>query len=118
LYFQFLVRPDYRGDMVPYLMVITAESFIIFHALMAMWTILAGTLSPRNFGFHDAQSHLYSSNPERKRYADIVNRSPMAANGHYMYLHHRPITVDVFITVYGEPLEDIYSTVIAARDMV
>ena len=118
LYFQFLVRPDYRGDMVPYVMVIAAESFIIFHALMAMWTILAGTLSPRNFGFHDAQAHLYSSNPERKRYTEVINRSPGAANGHYMYLHRRPITVDVFITVYGEPLEDIYNTALAARDMV
>lgn len=35
-------------------MVIVAEVILIFHALMAMWAILAGE-APRTFAFHDAQ---------------------------------------------------------------
>lgn len=118
LYFQFLIRPDNRGDWIPYLMVIAAESFIIFHALTAMWTILAGSQSPRNFQFHDAQAHLFSHDPSRKRYIDIVKHPSIKPSSHQLYIHKEPVSVDVFITVYGEPVEVIKTTAIAARDMV
>ncbi|MCB0891405.1 MAG: glycosyl transferase family 2, partial [Propionibacteriaceae bacterium] len=41
-YAWFLLNPANRGDLLPWAMVIVAEVILIFHALMAMWAILAG----------------------------------------------------------------------------
>ncbi|GAB3704623.1 hypothetical protein GCM10028815_14910 [Mariniluteicoccus flavus] len=42
-YAAFLWNPAYWGDPLPWTLVMIAESVLIFHALMAMWTILSGT---------------------------------------------------------------------------
>ena len=49
LYAQFLLNPDNRGDFLPYALVIAAETVLITHALLSMWTILAGAswLAPK-----------------------------------------------------------------------
>jgi cellulose synthase (UDP-forming) len=117
-YFSFLMRPENRGDLIPYLMVVVAESFIIFHALTAMWTILAGTQNPRHFGYHNAQAYLFSLNKKKMRYNDVLRDKKILPSQHQLVLHRKPIDIDVFITVYGEPIDEIYRTAKAARDMV
>lgn len=116
LYFQFLVQPNNRGDIIPYAMVIMAESFIIFHALMSMWTILAGTRDPRNFEFHDAQTRLFPGG-RKKRSLELTSQRLTALRLQPLQLHDKPIAIDVFVTVYGEPLETIRETATAARDI-
>ncbi|HEY6688573.1 MAG TPA: hypothetical protein VI094_20455, partial [Propionibacteriaceae bacterium] len=48
LYAQFLLNPANRGDFLPYALVIIAETILITHALLAMWTILSGAKNPRD----------------------------------------------------------------------
>ena len=101
----FLMNPANRGDVIPWLLVISAESVLVFHALLSMWTILAGAVDPRDFAFHQAKDAL-------------LGRSTTGdPTGWPMQLDGRRITVDVFVTVYGEPLEVIRRTVEGALAM-
>ena len=59
LYAQFLLNPANRGDFLPYALVITAETILITHALLAMWTILSGAKSPRDFAFYESQNAMF-----------------------------------------------------------
>ena len=105
LYAQFLLNPNNLGDFLPYAMVIAAESVLVAHALLAMWTILSGAKSPRDFAFHAAKRALFdhqeARNPERPELL------PLKLDG-------RSVTVDVLITVYGEALDKIRATATAA----
>jgi cellulose synthase (UDP-forming) len=66
LYAQFLLNPANRGDFLPYALVITAETILITHALLAMWTILSGAKSPRDFAFYESQNAIFDpSDPIR-----------------------------------------------------
>ena len=47
LYGQFLLNPANRGDLLPWLLVIGAETVLVATALLSMWTILAGSQDPR-----------------------------------------------------------------------
>ena len=58
LYAQFLLDPNNRGDLLPYALVIAAEGVLVVHALLAMWTMLSGAKSPRDFAFHAAKRAL------------------------------------------------------------
>jgi len=100
-YASFLLNPESRGDWLPYTMVIIAEMILIVQALLSMWTILSGTHDPREFGFHQAKSALFD---------DGAVGSP----NDQLYLDGGPISVDVFITTYGEDLDVIGHTVSAA----
>lgn len=91
----FLLSPEHRGDTIPYVMVIVAESILVFHALLSMWTILSGARDPRTFAYHDAAARL---------------RGPDGR----LVLSGRPVDIDVLITVYGEDLGIIRRTVEAA----
>jgi cellulose synthase (UDP-forming) len=91
----FLLSPEHRGDTIPYVMVITAESILVFHALLSMWTILSGARDPRTFAYHDAAARLQG--PDGR-----------------LSLSGRPVDIDVLITVYGEDLGVIRRTVTAA----
>jgi len=55
LYSSFLLNPANRGDWLPYSMVIVAESLLIVQALLAMWTILSGASSPRDYAYYAAR---------------------------------------------------------------
>jgi len=101
-YAWFLLNPAHRGDLLPWLLVIVAEVVLVYHALMAMWTVLAGRKEPRDYAFHTARQALYG--PGRQP------RSPHAP----LQLHGRPVSVDVLITVYGEPISVIRRTAEAA----
>ncbi|WP_228373169.1 glycosyltransferase family 2 protein [Demequina silvatica] len=101
----FLLNPANRGDVIPWLLVITAETVLVFHALLSMWTILAGTVDPRDFAFHQARESLFG----RSTTGDPTDW-PLQLGG-------RRITVDVFITVYGEPLDVVRRTIAGALAM-
>lgn len=101
-YAGFLLNPANRGDTLPYLMVIVAESILIAQALLAMWTILSGGQNPRDFAYHRAQDSLY---PEFR---------PGRSRDWTMTLDGRRALVDVFITVYGEDPAVIRRTAVAA----
>jgi cellulose synthase (UDP-forming) len=106
LYSWFLLDPGNRGDLLPWSMVIVAETVLISQALVSMWTILAGAASPRDYAFHAARDALLGPVPWG---GDATNR-PIRVNG-------EEVLVDVFITVYGEPLATIRRTATAARRM-
>ncbi len=111
LYAKFLLAPANRGDWLPYLMVISAETVLVAHCLLAMWTILSGGANPRRFAFHHAQDRLYD-------WADILReRSSDEPWRWAMYLHDRPVSVDVFVTTCGEDPALIRRTVTAAMAM-
>ena len=76
----FLLSPEHRGDTIPYVMVIVAESILVFHALLSMWTILSGARDPRTFAYHDAAARLRG--PDDR-----------------LVLSGRPVDIDVLITV-------------------
>ena len=90
-YMLFLLNPAYRGNLYVWLIVVIAEGLVVFQALTTWWTILAHEPSP------DALE-VYAW------------RRKMAAG-------ELVPSVDVFITVYGEPLDIVLGTVRAARDM-
>jgi cellulose synthase (UDP-forming) len=108
LYAQFLLNPDNRGDFLPYAMVIAAESVLVAHALLSMWTILSGAKSPRDFAFHEAKRQLFDK--------QAIRRAGLARKPHLwpLLLQGRQIAVDIFITVYGEDLAKIRATAEAA----
>jgi len=97
----FLLNPANRGDTLPYVLVIGAEAILIAHALLAMWTILAGAKSARDHAYYAAQSSLLEAGRDD---------APLLING-------QPASVAVFITVYGEPLDVIRRTATAARGL-
>lgn len=101
----FLLNPEYRGDLLPWLLVVVAEAILVFHALMSMWTMLAGYGKGYSYSFHDAQARLYHpQGNEQQGLGDDPTRWPLHLNG-------RPVGVDVLITVFGEPVEVIRRTV-------
>ena len=106
LYSWFLLDPDNRGDLLPWSMVIVAETVLISQALVSMWTILAGAASPRDYAYHAARDALLGP---AARGGDGTTR-PLRLDG-------ETVLVDVFITVYGEPLPTVRRTATAARAM-
>jgi cellulose synthase (UDP-forming) len=106
LYAAFLLNPASRGDWLPYTMVITAETLLIAQALLSMWTILSGSLDPRDFAFHQARETLFPTMDAK-----------VSSNKWPMSLDDRTVSVDVFITTYGEPIDTIRRTTAAAIAM-
>lgn len=104
-YTLFLLNPENRGDWLPYGLVIAAETVLVTQALMAMWTILSGGRDVRDFAFHSARERLFRATSGAGRPSDTV------------YLGDQPVSVDVFVTVYGESIGTIRRTAAAARDM-
>ena len=66
LYAGFLLRPEHRGDLLPYVLVITAETWIIAHAMLSLWTILSSGHDPRGFAFHQARRLLFEPVRDRR----------------------------------------------------
>ncbi len=111
VYAVFLLNPANRGDWLPYALVIAAETVLVVHALLAMWTVLSAAHDPRGFAFHHAQDRMYDM-------ADIVrSRAESRPQDWVMYLRDRAVTLDVFVTTYGEDLATIRRTVTAALAM-
>ena len=116
-YLLFLLKPAYRGDALPYGLALFAEIFIIIQGFLSFWTILSGRQDPRNFEYHRAQDGLYNA-PVGKSAIKFLKRSDLTtATLVQMFIHHKKVTVDVLIPVYGEPLEQIQATAEAAKAM-
>jgi cellulose synthase (UDP-forming) len=110
-YTVFLVNPATRGDLLPYSIVIVAELVLVTQAMLSMWTILSGGSDPRGFNFHHTQERLFDTATIRD--GQLETRPTTWP----MLIGERRISVDVFITVYGEDLETIEKTVSAAVAM-
>jgi cellulose synthase (UDP-forming) len=110
-YTLFLLNPANRGDWLPYSLVITAEVMLVAQGLVTMWTILSGGVDPRNFAFHHSQERIFD--------AETIERNGLSGRPEDwpMFLNEKPVSVDVFVTVYGETLETIGKTVAAAVAM-
>lgn len=120
LYGQFLFNPANKGDLLPYILVLVAETFLMVQALVTFWTIISGGYNPRDTDYYYAQVKLFGRG-RHITYTDLLDangRLLLQARNLPMFLDKEPISVDVFITVYGEPLETIRRTAEAARDMV
>jgi cellulose synthase (UDP-forming) len=110
LYTTFLFDFSNRGNWIPYLLVLTAESVIILQALISLWTILSSGHNPRGYRFHNAQTRLYG--PQHKNIAPGTDLTKLP-----MHLHETEVPIDVYITTYGEELDKIRATVSAAVAM-
>ncbi|MDN5275109.1 MAG: hypothetical protein JWP06_1010 [Candidatus Saccharibacteria bacterium] len=116
VYMVFLLQPAYRGDLLPYLMVIMAELFLILHGILSFWTILSGRINPRNFDYHHAQDRLFG--PSSKVITKLLSTvSVELSRSKQMYINEKMVSVDVFIPVYGEAVSEVRETAIAARDI-
>ncbi len=110
-YATFLLNPAHRGDTIGYLLVICAESILMLQALLSLWTILSSGYEPRGFRFHDALDRLYDD-------SEILDgRTGNDPSAWTLHLHTAPVSVDVFITTYGESIEVIRRTVAAVLAM-
>ena len=107
-YGMFLLAPGNRGNLLPYLMVVTAEFILIVHALLSGWTILTGTKGPRDFPYHETKSGMF----DRK----AIKAAGLKNSPHLwpILMKGREIAVDVFIPVYGEDVDVIRRTAVAA----
>lgn len=90
-YTLFLLNPAYRGDTWLWVLVLCAEGITVFNALAMWWTVLV----------HTPQS----DTPEVYAWRRRLSTGDLKPS------------IDVFITVYGEPLEIVLGTIRAARDM-
>lgn len=107
-YAAFLLNPAIRGDFIPWTIVILAEAVLVFHAIMALWTMLSGYGRQPSFAFNQAQAQLYSPKTnERLGVSTDPSSWPLFIDG-------APVDVDVLITVYGEPVDVIRRTAEAA----
>lgn len=98
LYARFLLNPANRGDLLPWLVVIIAEGILVVHALLAMWTVLSATRDSRDYRYWATKDDLYDP-------ADPAQR---------LSLGNDSVDVEVFVTVYGEPVEVVRRTITAA----
>ncbi len=90
-YMIFLFNPAYRGVTWLWLLVVCAEGLVVVQALLTWWTVLANDHRPIP--------------PEVYAWRRKLSRGELTPS------------VDVFITVYGEPVEIVRGTARAARDM-
>ena len=116
IYLSYLLRPAYRGDPLPYSLALSAELFVIMQGLLSFWTILSGRFNPRNYEYHRAQDRLYNAPIGKSAIKILKKKDAKVARSVQMFVHHKPVEVDIFIPVYGEPIEEITATARAARD--
>jgi cellulose synthase (UDP-forming) len=107
-YAGFLLNPHNRGDLLPWLLVVFAESVLVAQALASMWTVLSAGYDPRDFRFHHAADRLFDVA------GIIADRAEDDPTRWTMHLHDEPIVVDILITTCGEDLDKIEATVAAA----
>ncbi|MDB5159976.1 MAG: hypothetical protein JWO99_239 [Candidatus Saccharibacteria bacterium] len=117
IYLNYLLQPAYRGDPLPYTLALIAEIFIIIQGLLSFWTILSGRMNPRNYEYHSAQAKLYNEAVGKSAISILKKQDAEISRTVPMYVHRRAIKVDVYIPVYGEPLEEIKATAIAAKNI-
>ncbi len=114
IYMVFLLQPGYRGDALPYTMVLISEIFFIVVGTVSFWTILSGRYNPRHFGYHNTKNQLFGDYTKNV-IKEIKASMAVSTLNKPMYINKKPVTVDVFIPVYGEPVEEVRQTAVAAK---
>ena len=107
-YATFIFRPSHHGDLLPFALVVTAETFLIAQALLALWTILSSGYDARDFSYHQAKRGLFD--PGQVLALGLESTPSLWP----MRLNEETASVDIFVTTYGEDLEVIRRTVSAA----
>ena len=107
-YATFIFRPSHHGDLLPFALVVTAETWLIAQALLALWTILSSGYDARDFSYHEAKRGLFEPG---RILAQGLEETPSQWP---MQINEEPVSVDVFVTTYGEDLDVIRRTVAAA----
>lgn len=118
LYARFILDPHNAGSLLPYLLVVLAESFIVAQALVALWTILAGGYEARGYDYYSAQEQLFSPFGSKHITAILDHAGVGRPDAHPLYINKRQVSIDAFVTVYGEPVAIVRATAAAARDMI
>jgi cellulose synthase (UDP-forming) len=106
VYAKFIYNVHNAGNPFPYTLVAIAEGITLLQALLSLWTIMAGGFDPRDYYYYAAKGLLfgnYIQNP--------VNGSSS------LILRNKRVSIDVYIPVYGESIEVIRTTAIAARNL-
>lgn len=116
-YASFLFNPQNKGDTLPFIFVMIAESFLIAQALLSMWTILASSSDPRPFRFYQNQGTLFSDKTH-VTLEEVKSSTAILPSKRPIHIDGKRVSIDVFITTYGEDLKVIEATAKAARDMV
>ncbi len=101
---------------MPYAMVIVSELFFIILGSMSFWTILSGRINPRHFGYYNAKNNIFGDFTKTV-IKDIKSYKTMTTLDKQMYINSKPVSVDVFIPVYGEPVSEIRQTALAAKGL-
>ncbi len=114
IYMAFLLRPEYRGDVLPYTIVVVSEFFLIVYAIASFWTILSGRINPRHYGYHNAQDQLLGADT-KAIIKEINETNAVSTTGRRLRIHGKYVKVDVFIPVYGEDVKEIEQTALAAK---
>jgi cellulose synthase (UDP-forming) len=109
LYASFLLNPANSGDLLPWLIVVVAETIMMAQVMLSLWTQLSASHDPRDFEFRTAKQNLFLP-------VDWEPGDTLGLSNDYQ-LNGRTVTVDVFITVYGEPVETVRRTARAAANM-
>lgn len=117
IYLGYLLQPAFRGDILPYVLALTAELALILQGLLSFWTILSGRIDPRNFEYHSAQADLYNASIGKTAIKILRKKEAEVARTVKMFVHQKPISVDIFIPVYGEPVKEVKQTAIAAKNV-
>src|SRR6476620_563000 len=95
IYLSFLLRPEYRGDVLPYTLALIAEVFVIMQGFLSFWTILSGKFDPRNFEYHRTQDGLYDTHLGKSAMRHLKKKDIALARSIPMYVHKRKVAVDV-----------------------
>lgn len=117
IYLAYLLQPAYRGDPLPYTLALIAEIALIVQGLLSFWTILSGRADPRSFEYHSAQADLYNARIGKTAIKILHKKEAEVARSVKMFVHQKPISVDIFIPVYGEPVNEIKQTAVAAKNV-
>lgn len=117
VYMFFLLQPSFKGDSLPYFLAIVAEFFLISQGVLSFWTILSGRSNPRHYEYHDSQNKLFGSKIGKNFVKQLHEYRDEDTRNLQIFVNGKKKSIDVFIPVYGEPVEEIEATAIAARDM-
>lgn len=115
-YIRLLFSPLYRGQTLPFVIVSVAELYIVSQILMASWTILSGNHDPRDSRYYKARHKILSPTSSYSYEPQAI--LPGFETKVRLYIDGKNVTVDVFITAYGEDLNVLRDTAQAAQDMI
>jgi cellulose synthase (UDP-forming) len=107
VYAHFIYNFNNAGNPFPYALVLIAEGIILIQALFSLWTILSGGFDPRDYYYYAAKGYLFGD--FKRKTMDPKTK---------LVLRQKQASVDVFIPVYGESLETIKRTAVAAKNII